>query len=336
MAGRKKVRFGIVGCGVISPLHAKNLLSCEETELVAVSDMDEARAKVFAKEYGISQVYQDYEEMFREAEIEAVSVCVPSGFHADVTIAAAKHGKHVLCEKPLEIRPQRMTEMIQACRDADVRLGAVYQRRALPVSRAVKQAFDTGAFGRLVLCDAQLKYYRDQAYYDSAGWRGTWQVDGGGALMNQGVHGIDMAQWLAGGVKRVFGRAAALVRDIEVEDTAVAVVEYQNGAFGVIEGTTSVYPERVTRFELHGEAGTVIFDDNGIVEWKHRDASIVMPEIDNRDTNGHFVFIQDMAEAVLEHRDPLVPGEEARKAVDIILAIYESARTGKDIALARQ
>ncbi|WAH35583.1 Gfo/Idh/MocA family protein [Alicyclobacillus dauci] len=328
-----KIRFGIVGCGVISPLHAENILACPDTELVAVSDVDLDKAKTFAQTYGVSQVYQDYEEMLRDGSVDVVSVCVPSGFHGEVVVRAAQYGKHVLCEKPLEITSPRMTDMITACRRADVRLGVVYQRRAFPVSQAVKQAISDGAFGRLVLCDAQLKYYRDEAYYNSAGWRGTWKFDGGGALMNQGVHGVDLIQWLAGGVKRVFGRAAALVRNIEVEDTAVAVVEYQNGAFGVIEGATSVYPERLTRFELHGERGTVIFDDTGIVEWTIRDSNVAAPSVNNQDFNGHYAFVQDMAAAILEHRDPMVSGEEARKAVDIIHAIYESANTGKEIVL---
>ena len=196
------------------------------TELVAVADVDRDCASRFAVEHGAPRVYTDYRELLADRDVDAVCVCTPSGMHEDIVLAAAETRKHVLCEKPLEIRAERMTAMIEACHRTGVKLGAVYQRRALPLAEQVKRAIDRGELGKLVLCDASLKYYRHQAYYDSAGWRGTWAMDGGGALMNQGVHGVDMIQWLAGGVVSVFGKAAALARCIEVEDTAVAVVRY--------------------------------------------------------------------------------------------------------------
>ncbi|UUZ86819.1 hypothetical protein LJK88_23850 [Paenibacillus sp. P26] len=173
---------------------------------------------------------------------------------------------------------------------------------------------------------------------------GTWQWDGGGALMNQGVHGVDVIQYLMGGVASVFAYAAPLVRDIEVEDTAVAVLKYKNGAFGVIQGTTSVYPGQETRFELHGEKGSIVVSDSGILQWKPLDSEEQAPKVgalstmsstklEDMTSDGHYLFVDDILHAVKEDREPLVNGEEARKSVDLILAIYESARTGQEIAI---
>lgn len=331
-----KIRFGIIGCGIIAELHANAIGMCPHTELLAVTDVDAARARNFAEKHGVALHGSNLEAMLANPDIDVVSVCTPSGLHRDAAVAAAEAGKHVLCEKPLEITAQKMEEMIAACRRAGVKLGCVYQRRAQAVPRKVKQVLEQGLLGKLVLCDAYLKYYRDQAYYDSAGWRGTWALDGGGALMNQGVHGVDMIQWLCGGITRVYGRAAALARNIEVEDTAVAVVEFGAGSFGIIEAATTVYPERSTRFEIHGELGSIIFDDSGIQEWHvpgDEEPNVEADHIEGVHSIGHYRFIEDMAKAVLEGREPMVPGEDARKAVDIILAIYQSSRTRSEVPL---
>ena len=339
----QKMRFAIVGCGVISPFHAKSIVANEKAELVAVVDVIEEKAKKLAEEYNVPYVYTSYEEMLKRDDIDVVNVCVPSGLHAEVAIAAARAGKHVFCEKPLDVTLEKMDAMIQAVKENNVKMGVVYQRRTFPAAIAARKAIQEGKLGKLVLGDAYLKYYRDQAYYNSAGWRGTWELDGGGALMNQGVHGIDLIQWMVGEVESVFARSAALVRDIEVEDTAVAVLKYKNGAFGVIQGTTSVYPGMETRFEIHGEKGTIIFTDSGIQEWKFIDSNETSPEVEgtlapssdprNISSNGHYILIDDMIQAIREDRDPMVTGEEASKAVKLILAIYESARTGKEVKL---
>ncbi|MEH7386943.1 Gfo/Idh/MocA family oxidoreductase [Bacillus sp. JJ1521] len=336
----KKIRFGIIGCGVISPLHAEAINACPNTELVAVSDLNLETARKFAEAFNISTYVTDYKDLLAIEDIDVVSICTPSGTHGQIAIDAAIAKKNILCEKPLEINVDRMTQMIQSCREQGVKLGCVYQRRATSVVKRVKEAITNDEIGKLILCDAYLKYYRDQAYYDSAGWRGTWEMDGGGALMNQGVHGIDLFVWLTGGVTKVFARAAALTRNIEVEDTAVSVLECKNGAFGVIEGTTSVFPERSTRIELYGEKGTIIFDDNGIQEWITKDKGDITKEIKIEQENiegvrsiGHYHFIEDMAKAIIEDREPMVTGEEARKAVDLILSIYESSKQQKEVYL---
>lgn len=336
---RGKVKFAIVGAGVISSSHAKAIRQHPDSEIVAIADFQEEKAKKLAKDFAVLSTYQDYEVMFHNEDIDIVSVCVPSGLHGEVAIAAAQSGIHVLCEKPLDINSEKMSEMIHICKSNKVKLGCVYQRRTLDAAILTRQAIREGKLGKLVLGDAYLKYYRSPEYYKSAGWRGTWKFDGGGALMNQGIHGVDLIQWIMGDVQSVFAYSAPLAKDIEVEDTAVAVLKYQNGAFGVIQGATSVYPGMKTRFEIHGENGTVIFGDNGIQQWDLNNCSEGFPPLEEKTSNpkglnhGHYMFIDDMIHAVRRNRDPLVPGEEARKAVDLIHAIYESSRTGKEVSL---
>lgn len=338
-----KIKFAIVGAGIISSFHAEAIARHDSAELIAICDIELDKAKKLGDDFSVKKTYADYEEMFKEEEIDVVSVCVPSGLHAEVTIAAAKAGINVLCEKPLDILPDKMTEMINICREKKVKLGAVYQRRTLEAAIKTRAAIQEGKLGKLVLGDAYLKYYRSPEYYESAGWRGTWELDGGGALMNQGVHGVDLIQWMVGDVESVFAYAAPLVRDIEVEDTAVITLKYKNGAFGVIQSTTSVYPGQETRFEIHGEQGSIIFGDSGFKQWDFIGSDEGLPQVGNSEggssdpkvisNEGHYIFVDDMIQAIREDRDPMVSGEEARKAVDLILAIYESSRTGKEVLL---
>lgn len=282
-------------------------------------------------------------DMLTLPELDAVCICLPSGQHAEAAIAAADAGKHILCEKPIDITLERIDRMLDAVERSGVKLGCVYQRRTMPEAIAARKAIQEGQLGRMVLGDAYLKYYRSPEYYRSAGWRGTWQLDGGGALMNQGVHGIDLLQWMMGDIASVFAYAAPLVRDIEVEDTAVVAVRFKNGAFGVIQGTTSVYPGQETRFELHGENGSLIFGDQGIQTWTVKDGELARPEATtgtasgsdprNISLEGHRILIDDLIDAIHYDRAPMVDGREARKAVAVIMAIYESARTGQEVRL---
>jgi len=332
----RKLRFGIVGAGVITPSHARAIRDhAEDAELAAICDIQVEKAKKLAAEFGAQRVYADYEQMLKQDDIDVIDICLPSGLHAKFGIAAARAGKHVLCEKPLDISLENIDALIKACRDHRVKLGTIDQRRTMPQAVLARKAVQEGKLGRMVLGDAYLKYYRSPEYYRSAGWRGTWELDGGGALMNQGVHGIDLIQWMMGDVESVFARSAPLVRDIPVEDTAVAVLKYKNGAFGVIQGATSVYPEQQTRFELHGENGTVIFDDKGFRQWKFLNSEEEAPALPDQAAlaSGHTVLVGDMIEAIREDREPMVNGPEARKAVELIMAIYESARTGSEVVL---
>lgn len=337
----EKVRFGIIGCGVIGPWHARGITGAPDAELVAVCDVIQERADKLSADFGGVPTYTDYHVMLAEAGVDAVSVCVPSGMHGQVTMDAAKAGKHVMCEKPVEITLPKIDAMIKACKDANIKFGVIFQRRTSPMWNKVKKAVDDGLLGKMVLGDAYLKYFRSQDYYDSGDWRGTWELDGGGALMNQGVHCIDLQRWIMGPIDTVYANADHLVRDIEVEDTCCAVFKFKSGAFGVLEGTTSVVGMD-HKLEFHGNKGTIAVEGEKIVKWPVKEEA----EEEAKDTvgsaaadpkaisgDGHQIQIQDLCRAIIEDRDPMVGGEEARKAVEVILAIYESARTGLPVKM---
>jgi predicted dehydrogenase len=346
----KPVGFGIVGCGVIGPWHRDAIQGVEDAKLVACCDIDEPKGRKLAEESGSIPFYKDYNDLVKDPAVEAVCVCTPSGLHGEVTVAAAEAGKHVLCEKPMEIAKDKIDAMIRACDKNGVKLANIFQRRTYQSSMKVKEAVQGGLLGKMILGDIYLKYYRSQAYYDSAGWRGTWSLDGGGSLMNQGVHGIDLTLWIMGGIKSVYGRADHLSRDIEVEDTAIALLEYENGAWGVLEGTTSVNPGGTTAVSLHGEKGSIVLDGEKIARWavaevegeRATDKEIEAGgEGDGAASDptaighvGHNFLVNDLVEAIREDREPFITGESARKAVEFILAVYESSRTGKPVQLA--
>lgn len=344
----KSLRYGIIGCGVIGPWHAKSVNLAEGADLVAVCDVDAEKAEKFAAEYG-GKPYTDYIKLLDEAGLDIVSVCTPSGLHGEMAAAAAERGINVLSEKPLDISDESMRRMIDAARKNNVKLGCIFQRRTNAVIQKVREIVQSGKLGKMVLGDAYLKYYRSPEYYASAGWRGTWKLDGGGALMNQGVHCVDLMSWIMGPVAAVTAYAAPLVRKIEVEDTAVAILKYASGAFGVIQGTTSVCPGMNHRLEFHGEFGTLRLDGDTIIDLQSSlmtqeeiDAVMALQQADQDNSGkdpkaigiaGHLAQVQDMIKAVNENRDPMVTGENARDAVDLILAIYESSKTGKEVKL---
>lgn len=335
------VNFALVGCGRIAPNHLDGIKNAPNARLVAVCDIIEEKAKKVALENGLSTWYTDMEEMFEKEKIDVVCILTPSGMHSDHACIAAKHKINVLCEKPLDVTKEKMDKMIRVCHEEGVKLGGIFQRRKFSCANFTKSLVEENKFGKITMADAYLKYYRDAEYYKSADWRATWELDGGGAFMNQGVHGIDLINWMSGGIESVYARCETLQWDIEVEDTAVVLVKYKNGAMGVIEGATSVYPGLDTVFSIHGSEGSISFGDKGYYTFEFADKSIKKPDVvgslggDNcgyHSTNfGHIELIEDMAQAVMNDREPKIPGEEARKAVDIILAIYESARTGKEV-----
>lgn len=336
--------YGIIGCGVIAPWHARAVKNLPDANLVAVCDLELPKAERLSRDFEVQHVYTDYNDLLARKDIDVVSVCTPSGHHHEVAVAAAKAGKHVLSEKPLDVTREHMDAMIAACSDADVKLACIFQRRTSRLWQTVKQSVDEQRFGKLVLGSAYLKYFRSQEYYDSAGWRGTWALDGGGALMNQGVHLIDLFRWIMGPVDTVFAFADHLARRIEVEDTSVASVKFMSGALGTLEGTTSVTPGLNHRVELHGENGSVRIDGESIVSWdipgenKDEVAAQLSDNVGDAASDptaisgdGHQIQIADLLTAIREDCDPMVTGCEARKAVELILAIYESARSGRPI-----
>lgn len=339
----RKLNFGIIGCGVIAPCHASALTNMEGACLYAVCDIIPEKADKFAKQYGVSRVYYDHKEMLKNPEIDVVCVCVPSGIHGEIAKDAALAGKNIVCEKPMEITPEKIEDVIKVVRECGVKMQCIFQRRTMSAAIAVRKAVQEGKFGKIVLADAYLKYYRSQEYYNSAGWRGTWELDGGGALMNQGVHGIDLLAWMVDEkIEKVFARVGTLARDIVVEDTAAALLKFAGGGFGVIEGATTTYPGFETKFEIHGEKGTVIFDDAGIKTWEFiGDDAPVKPEASEKlggasdptkiSSAGHFILLKDLVDAINEDREPMIPPEEARTAVGLICTIYKSSSENREL-----
>lgn len=335
-------KFGIIGCGIIAPFHARAIQATTDAELYAVCDIVPQKADDLAKEFNVPKIYYDYREMLQDKEINAVCICTPSGTHGEIAIASAICGKHILCEKPLEITKEKLDNLIFNLSKYNVKVGCVFQRRFQPIPVMVKEAIDKGIFGKCLLADTYLKYYRSPEYYKSAGWRATWELDGGGALMNQGVHGIDLINWFMGGIDSVSAITSTQMHNIKVEDAAIAITRFKNGAIGVIEGTTCVNPGQSTRFELHFEKGSIIFNDSGLLTWNLDGKDYSDMDNINKELNlsndpkaigsmSHLPIVQDFVASIKEDRPPMIEPNEGRKAIDIILAIYKSSTEGKTI-----
>lgn len=347
-----EVGFGIIGCGVIAPLHAQSICEVEGARLVAASDVVEANVAKLTNQYG-GEVYTDYRAMLARDDIQAVSLCVPSGMRVEIGRACAEAGKHILAEKPLEVSTERIDALIEATDAAGVLLGCIFQNRFREGSRMARRAIEEGRFGKLALGDAYIKWYRSQEYYDSGQWRGTRKLDGGGCLMNQGIHQIDLLLWLMGRATSVIARTALVAHEnIEVEDLACAILTFENGAMGVIEGSTATWPGHPARVEIHGSQGSVIIEDGNLRGWQFKEAR---PEdeaiqaaiketadepgagasdpMSNVTNEGHRIQIEDFVGAIREGRLPAVDGREGRRAVEVIEAVYASAASGKPVAL---
>ncbi|WJH33893.1 Gfo/Idh/MocA family oxidoreductase [Paenibacillus sp. CC-CFT747] len=327
-----KVRIAVVGCGGISASHFQGINETEEAELVAVCDANEQRAEETAAKYGV-RAYTRLEVMLAQPDIDAVCICTPSGLHAEQTIMAAAAGKHVVCEKPMAIVLEDVEQMIEACSQSGVKLTTIFPRRMSPAAVFVKKLIDEGRLGRLSLCSGYVKFYRNQAYYDSAGWRGTWAMDGGGAMMNQGIHTVDLLQWLAGPVESLKGFARNVLRDIEVEDTAVTALQFCNGALGTLEATTTAYKQPDHQIIIHGDLGTVVLTGDQITTLEVMGEPIEIPDFPPFQVipDGHRMQIRDMSRAILENREPQVTGEDGRHSLEIILGTYESHRSHREI-----
>ncbi len=324
----------MIGCGMIAETHARSIGQLAEAELVAVYDYAKEKAVRFAEAYP-ADVCDSMEELLVRGDIDAVCICTPSGLHAEQTVMAANKGKHVLVEKPAAIRLADLDRMIRACEENGVWLATVFPRRMGPQARYARQLIQEGKLGRLSLCSAYVKIYRDAQYYQSAGWRATWDLDGGGAMMNQGIHSVDMLQWLAGPVRSLYGSARAVLRDIAVEDTAVALLQFQSGAMGTFEITATAYKGKGVRIEIHGELGTLVMEEDRIVSLDILGEEVRLPAFEPFEVipDGHRLQIRDLAEAIREGRPPIVTGEDGRHSLDIILGTYESSASGKEVAL---
>lgn len=339
---KSNVGAAVIGLGR-GRAHIEALIRTEGAELLAVCDKNKETAERFAAKYEVD-AYTDLGEMLKRDDIDLVHVCTPSGLHTEMLLQIAEAGKHAITEKPLDITLERIDSAIEAFDSRQLQLGCIFQIRLMPAVREMKQAIDAGRLGKPVLANAQVKWFRTQEYYDqNGGWRGTWKWDGGGSLMNQAVHTIDLLQWMLGPVKSVVGHTQVSAHRIETEDLGVALVKFRNGALATIAGTTAAYPGFGASLEIFGTDGGVAMKDNLITDWKIRGADMAAEEADMRRKFGDdkaappadttYVQIQDMIDAVRNNRAPLITGKEGRDAVEIVLAIYESARTGKEIEL---
>lgn len=334
--------FGIIGAGVIAPTHCKAIRAIPNARLVACCDIEREKAEKLAAEFDIPHVTTDFHELLGRKDVDVAEIVTWSGVHAEQGIAAARAGKHVIVTKPIDTRLERIDRLIETCREQGVKLGATHQFRSYPAYRRLKAAIDEGRLGRLFLGNGFLKWWRTQEYYDSAAWRGTWNLDGGGALMNQAIHYVDMITWLMGRPKSLQGYITTQCHAIEVEDCASAAIRWENGALGTFQGATCVRKGLPARIEVHGERGNVAVEGDRIVQWDVEGEPPESGEAGQGSLAGpggslgagvqaHVEQISDVLAAIEEDREPLINGTEARRAVEVILGIYHSAWTGQPV-----
>jgi len=338
----EEIGFAIIGAGMVARYHATAIERTPGARLVAVGRSDLARAEETATQFGVPCL-ADYTALLARDDVDAVCICTPSGLHAEQTIAAARAGKHVLVEKPMALTLADADAMIAACAQAGVRMGVALQRRTEPEFQRLQAAIAAGELGRLVLGSISMPYLRRQSYYDSAAWRGTWALDGGGALMNQGIHLVDLLLWLAGDAAEVRATAATLAHAIEVEDCLTATLRFVNRALGSIIATAAAAPGFPHRVEIYGERGGVQIEGEQIVRWEGSGAR--EPRSQNQapiaagagasptgiGAAGHTRLLEDFVAAIRDRREPVAPGREGRRSLALVLAVYEAARTGQSV-----
>lgn len=354
----EKLRFGILGCGVIGPIHAAAINSLPDAQLVAVTDINPEIARKLADQYRATP-FTDLQQMLANANLDVVTIGIPSGMHGEYACQVMRAGRHVIVEKPMEITHVAIDEMLKVQQETGVKLAVISQHRFDPASMQVHRLVEEKAFGKLVLGNAIIPWWRSQAYYDSGAWRGTRALDGGGILMNQGIHSIDLLQWFMGPVRSVLAYTDTLAHHMETEDVAVAVLRFANGALGTIAATTAAYPGTTTRIEVYGDQGSAVIENDklnylylardhaeevgaygggssaGTVDSAEKDEESHSAAQNPSDLSfrAHALQIADMMRAIREDGTPLVDGYAARRPVDIILSIYESARTRQEVML---
>ena len=337
--------FALVGCGMIARFHARALAEVPGGRVAALVSRNPDNAKKLAADLGLDcPIFTELSAALVRPDVRGVIVTTPSGAHLEPAVAAADAGKHVVVEKPLEITTERCDRIIEACDKNGVQLCTIFPSRFGDANRALKEAVDGGRFGRLTLAETTCKWQRSQEYYDQGGWKGTKALDGGGALMNQAIHNVDLLLWLMGPAVRVMGFTATLAHErIEVEDTAVACLVFANGALGVIQAATSVYPGLPKTIAVHGDRGTAVIEQDDVLRWdfspetaddravKERFARKVGASGGASDPaaishQGHARQLADFVQAVRTGGKPQVDGREGRRSVELIEAIYRSAR----------
>ncbi|WP_162418561.1 Gfo/Idh/MocA family protein [Cyclobacterium roseum] len=343
MTQNKPLGFGIIGTGAIAGMHAEAINACEDSNLIAVCSSSPERAQKATAKFNVP-ADADRKAFLSRKEVDVVCICTHSGNHLEPALEAARAGKHVLLEKPIEVNLERADALIKACKDAGVTLGVIFQNRLKPGYLKLKEAVQSGKLGKLLMGTAAINWYRDPSYYSSSSWKGTKEGDGGAALINQGVHTIDLLLDIMGDVEAVFGQVRTMVHAIEGEDTGAAIVNFKSGALGTITGGTSLYPGSPERLEIYGEKGTIILEGGKILVYaiKGEESGIAA----DSDLGGsgasdpmaidyklHQGQIKDMVEAIRTDRSPMVTGEDARRSLDLILGIYRSSADNKKLEL---
>jgi len=333
---------GIVGAGNISETHAKAAIATPGLQIAAITGKHLARVEDLVQRFG-GVPYTDFQEFLAHQPMDLVIIGSPSGLHAEQGIAAAVRGLHVLVEKPIDISLDRADGLISACEKARVKLGVIFQDRTKPAIKKLKHFIASGQMGKTSLVTAAVKWYRPPEYYSGSHWRGTWALDGSGALMNQGIHTVDLLLWLIGDVARVYGSAVTARHEIEAEDTVVATLEFASGAVGTLEATTAAFPGYDRRVEITGSLGTVILHGDKVTA-----ADLIEPASDFKDpehidenpsahspvvsdVRGHSAVIEDFIRAIDTGSSPLCDGLEGRRSLALVRAIYESSRTGQPV-----
>jgi UDP-N-acetyl-2-amino-2-deoxyglucuronate dehydrogenase len=336
------LRFGLIGCGRVAPRHAESIASLPGAQLVAVADIRDNRAARFAAQYAAAPC-TDYRRLLDRQDIDVVSICTPSGLHAQMTVDALRAGKHVIVEKPIALSLEDAARMIETSRVAGRKLCVVLQNRYNAPMQDLRHVIDSGSLGRLLLGNATVRWYRPQEYYEDE-WHGTWAMDGG-ALMNQSIHHIDALQWLMGRPETVYALTGTLAHKMEAEDVGVAAIRFAGGSLGTVEGSTLTYPENLEgSVAIFGERGSAKVGGTALnrkVIWKvageleHEREVLMRDQVDPPSVYGtsHRAVVGDMLAAIHADRQPSTNGPEARKSLALVLAMYESARTGLPVSM---
>ena len=341
----QSIRFAILGVGNIAPVHAAAIRATPGCELVAAATRDPARGQAFTAQYG-GAWHADYREVLARADVDAVTICTAHDLHAPLTQAAAAAGKHVWCEKPMATTVAECEAMLTACEQAGITLGVVFQSRFEPLTLKLKALIDSGRLGRLVWVSASTLWHRDDAYYASRAWRTSPAQSGGGVLINQAIHALDLLVWLAGLPAAVTAQARTLAHAIEVEDAVQALLTYPDGKLGLVQATTAAYPGYPERLEFFGTNGSAVYHKGlGRLEWhlqEPREAGSEEAAISSGaarpmdiSTAGHTAQLQDFVAALRERRQPLLDGREGKRSLQLVEAIYQSARAGQPVHLTR-
>lgn len=340
-----KIRFALIGGGMAGPLSANAIKNIDNAEIIAFCDVNEAVCQQYKKEYQIPYIYTDYKEMLKNDEIDVVCVITPPFLHEQMVTDIAKSKKHIICEKPIATNLIEADNMIAVCEKEGITLGVIFMYRFMKQALIIKDALDSGKIGRLLSVDCIGKSFRSDEYYASGKWRGTWSGEGGGSLISQTVHFIDLMLFIAGDVESLSGDYMTTIHDdIEVDDMANAIFKFKNGAIGSVVSSTAIRPGYPRRLEIHGEKGTIILEEEKIIQWKiegmNEDDYLTKEIIDSGDTATkagyvnyelHKLQIEDFIEAIRNNRKPKIDGQEGRRALEFIRAIYISGMTGKKV-----